>query len=199
MQPEEPGPQLPPGFSAATGWQAMVFVGVVTVILGLVVALHPTGSLNVIAVLLGVLLVISGIFDLVRVFDSSESHRVWLAIAGLALVVIGVVLIRHLNLTVALVGLVIGISWIVQGLAALVTAFSGGPGERRGWWIFFGLISLIAGIVVVAVPTTSVTVLAVLVGIWFIVTGLTQVVGGFLQRHVAGKSQASQGQPAASW
>ena len=199
MQPEEPGPQLPPGFSAASGWQALVVVGVVTVILGLVVALHPTGSLDVIAVLLGVLLVISGIFDLVRVFDSSESHRVWLGIAGLLLVVIGVVLIRHLNLTVALVGLVIGITWIVQGLAALATAFSGGPGERRGWWIFFGLISLIAGIVVVAVPTTSVTVLAVLVGIWFIVTGLTQVVGGFLQRHVAGKSQASQGQPAASW
>ena len=190
MQPEEPGPQLPPGFSAAGGWQAMVVVGVVTVILGLVVALHPTGSLNVIAVLLGVLLVISGIFDLVRVFDSSESHRVWLAIAGLALVVIGVVLIRHLNLTVALVGLVIGISWIVQGLAALVTAFSGGPGERRGWWIFFGLISLIAGIVVVAVPTTSVTVLAVLVGIWFIITGLMQIIGGFMQRHATSNSQA---------
>ena len=112
--------------------------------------------------------------------------------------VIGVVLIRHLDLTVALVGLVIGITWIVQGLAALATAFSGDPGERRGWWIFFGLISLIAGIVVVAVPTTSVTVLAVLVGIWFIVTGLTEIVGGFMQRHVTGKSQASRGQPAPS-
>ena len=199
MQPEEPGSQLPPGVSAATGWQAMVLAGVVTVILGLVVALHPTGSLNVIAVLLGVLLVISGIFDLVRVFDSSEAHRVWLGIAGLLLVVIGVVLIRHLDLTVALVGLVIGISWIVQGLAALVTAFSGERGERRGWWIFFGLIGLIAGIVVVAVPTTSVTVLAVLVGIWFIVTGLTEIVGGLMQRHAASKSQASQGQPAGTW
>ena len=190
MQPEEPGPQLPPGFSAASGWQALVVVGVVTVILGLVVALHPTGSLNVIAVLLGVLLVISGIFDLVRAFDSSESHRVWLGIAGLLLVVIGVVLIRHLNLTVALVGLVIGITWIVQGLAALVTGFSGAAGERRGWWIFFGLISLIAGIVVTAVPTTSVTVLAVLVGIWFIITGLMQIIGGFMQRHATSNSQA---------
>ena len=199
MQPEESAPQLPPGFSAATGWQAMVFVGVVTAILGLIIALHPGGSLNVIAVLLGVLLVVSGIFNLVRMLDRSEAHRVWLGIAGLLLVVIGVVLIRHLDLTVALVGLVIGISWIVQGLAALVTAFSGGPGERRGWWIFFGLIGLIAGIVVVAVPTTSVTVLAVLVGIWFIVTGLTEIVGGLMQRHAASKSQASQGQPAASW
>ncbi len=195
MHPKEPGSQLPPGFSAATGWQAMVFVGVVTVILGLIVALHPSGSLNVIAVLLGVLLVISGIFDLVRVFDRSEPHRVWLGIAGLLLAVIGVVLIRHLNLTVALVGLVIGITWIVQGLAALVTAFPAGRGERRGWWIFFGLISLIAGIVVVAVPTTSVTVLAVLVGIWFIVTGLMEIVGGFMQRHADSKSQASQSAP----
>ena len=198
MQPEEPGPQLPPGFSAATGWQAMVFVGVVTVLLGLIVALHPSGSLNVIAVLLGVLLVISGIFDLVRVFDRRETHRVWLGIAGLLLVVIGVLLIRHLDLTVALVGLVIGITWIVQGLAELVDAFSGGPGERRGWWIFFGLISLVAGIVVVAVPTTSVTVLAVLVGIWFIVTGLTEIAGGFMQRHADSKPQAGHGQPAPS-
>jgi uncharacterized membrane protein HdeD (DUF308 family) len=199
MQPEESAPQLPPGFSAATGWQAMVFVGVVTAILGLIIALHPGGSLNVIAVLLGVLLVVSGIFNLVRMLDRSEAHRVWLGIAGLLLVVIGVVLIRHLDLTVALVGLVIGISWIVQGLAALVTAFSGERGERRGWWIFFGLIGLIAGIVVVAVPTTSVTVLAVLVGIWFIVTGLTEIVGGLMQRHAASKSQASQGQPAPTW
>jgi len=132
VQPEEPGAELPSGFSAATGWQAMVFAGVVTVILGLIVALHPSGSLNVIAVLLGILLVISGIFDLVRVFDRSETHRVWLGIAGLLLVVIGVLLIRHLDLTVALVGLVIGITWIVQGLAELADAFSGGPGERRG-------------------------------------------------------------------
>ena len=198
MQPEEPGSQLPPGVSAATGWQAMVFVGVVTVILGLIVAVYPTGSLNVIAVLLGVLLVISGIFDLVRVFDRGERHRVWLGVAGLLLVVIGVVLIRHLNLTVALVGLVIGITWIVQGVAALLTGLSGSAGERRGWWIFFGLISLIAGIVVTAVPTTSVTVLAVLVGIWFIVQGLMEIIVGFVLRHELSKSQASPGQAAPS-
>ena len=132
-----------------------------------------------------------------RLLDRSEPHQVWLGIAGLLLVVIGVILIRHLNLTVALVGLVIGVTWIVHGLASLAIAFSGGTGERRGWWIFFGLISLIAGIVVVAVPTT--TVLAVLVGIWFIAEGLVEIVGGFMQRHADSKSQASHGQPAPNW
>ena len=43
--------------------------------------------------------------------------------------VIGVVLIRHLHLTVAIVGLIIGITWIVQGLAA---GISGAQGMTRG-------------------------------------------------------------------
>jgi hypothetical protein len=36
MQPEEPGSQLSPAFAASSGWQAMVFAGIATVILGLV-------------------------------------------------------------------------------------------------------------------------------------------------------------------
>ena len=84
-------------------------------------------------------MILSGIFHLIRVFDPEESHRVWLGIAGLLFIVIGVVLIRHLHLTVAIVGLVIGITWIVQGLAALIggspaaPARAGPGGSSSGW------------------------------------------------------------------
>jgi uncharacterized membrane protein HdeD (DUF308 family) len=188
MALEESGTDLP-AFAAARAWQTTIFLGVITLILGLIVSFHPSGSLNVIAVLLGVLMIISGIFHLIRVFDSAESHRVWLGIAGILLIVIGVILIRHLNLTVAIIGLIIGITWIVQGLSALVTAFSGGFGEGRGWWIFFGIVSLIAGIVVAAWPVSSVTTLAVLVGIWFIIMGLFEIIGGFMIRHAVHKAE----------
>jgi uncharacterized membrane protein HdeD (DUF308 family) len=86
----------PPGVKAGT-WQATVLLGVLTLILGLIVSFHPTGSLNVLAVLLGILMIFSGIFHLIRVFDPQEPHRVWLGIAGLLFIVIGVVLIRHLH------------------------------------------------------------------------------------------------------
>src|SRR5271169_2088988 len=180
MQTEEQ--ETPMEFIAATTWQTTLFLGVATVILGLIVSFHPSGSLNVIAVLLGILMIISGIFHLIRVFDDAEQHRVWLGIAGLLYVVIGVVLIRHLHLTVALIGLIVGITWIIQGL----TALAGGIGdsrEGRGFWIFFGIVSLIAGIVVVSSPVSSVTVLAVLLGIWFIVMGLFEVVAAFIIRR----------------
>ena len=195
MQMEQPGTDLPPALGIARAWQTTVFLGVITLILGLIVAFRPSTSLNVIAVLIGLLMIISGIFHLIRVFDSAESHRVWLGIAGLVLIVVGVVLIRHLHLTVALIGLIVGITWIVQGISALVTGIASGPFEGRGWWIFFGIVSLIAGIVVTAVPTTSITTIAVLVGIWFIVIGLFEIIGGFMIRHAIHKAETTMVNP----
>jgi len=130
------------------------------------------------------------------VFGSGESHRVWHGIAGLLLVVIGVVLIRHLHLTVALVGLIIGLSWIVEGVAVLISAFGGDSREGRGWWIFFGIITLVGGIVITAWPVESVTAIAVLVGIWFIILGLFEIVGGIMLRSAEGKARAALGQSA---
>jgi len=174
----------PPAPALLTGsWQAAMLLGALTLILGIIVTAHPTGSLNVIAVLLGILLILSGLFHLVRVFDPGEPHRIWLGIAGLLFIVIGVVLIRHLHLTRSLIGLIIGITWIVQGLAALIGGIGGGAREGRAWWIIFGVVSLIAGIVVAATPASSLTLLAVLVGIWFIIMGIFEIIGGFILRH----------------
>ncbi len=164
-------------------WQGTVLLGALTLILGLVVSFHPSSSLNVIAVLLGILMILSGIFHLIRVFDSREVHRVWLGIAGLLFVVVGVLLIRHLHLTLAIVGLFIGISWIVQGLVSLIAGISGGTREGRGWWIAFGAISLVAGIVVSSAPVSSLTTLTVLVGIWFIIMGIFEIAGSLLLRR----------------
>jgi uncharacterized membrane protein HdeD (DUF308 family) len=176
--PDQPAPGL---LLAASGWQATLTIGIITVILGIIVTARPSGSLNVIAVLLGVLVIMSGIFHLARAFSQTEQNKIWLGISGLVFIVIGVVLIRHLHLTVAAIGLFVGITWIVQGIAELMAAFSGQPGAL--WWGLFGVISLIAGIVVTASPVTSVTVIAVLLGIWFIVMGALEIGAALVIRH----------------
>jgi uncharacterized membrane protein HdeD (DUF308 family) len=174
--------RLPPGVVRGS-WLAAVVLGALTLILGLIVSLHPSNSVNVIAVLLGILMILSGIFHLIRVFDPEEAHRVWLGIAGLLFIVIGVILIRHIHLTRAIIGLIIGITWIVQGLAALIGGISGGVREGRAWWIIFGAASLIAGIAVTVTPSSSLNVLATLLGIWFMVMGVFEIIGGLLLRH----------------
>ncbi len=178
---DEAEPSSPP-WGMAGSWQAMLVLGALTLILGVIVSFHPTASLNVVAVLLGVLMILSGLFHLVRVFDADELHRVWDGIAGLLFIVIGVVLIRHLHLTRALIGLFIGITWIVQGLAALIAGVSG-TRTGRAWLIVFGAVSVIAGIVVAATPASSLDVLATLLGIWFVIMGIFEIAGGFVLRH----------------
>lgn len=181
--PLSPGTQTSSFSALAASWQATLVVGTLTLIIGLVVSFHPTGSLNVVAVLLGILMILSGIFHLIRMFDSNEMHRVWLGIAGLMFIVVGVVLIRHLDLSRAVIGLVIGITWIVQGLTALIGGVAGDVREGRAWWIPFGVVSVIAGLVVASAPASSLNVLAVLLGIWFVVMGIFEIIGALMLRH----------------
>jgi uncharacterized membrane protein HdeD (DUF308 family) len=172
-------------------WRAAFVVGLLTFVLGIIVAVLPGVSLAVIAVLLGVLVIFSGIYNVVEAFRGAEQGRVWRGIAGVVFIVAGLVLIRHLHLSLALIGLVIGLTWVVQGLAALIAGISGGPTRMgTGWAIFFGVISLIAGIVVISAPIASITTLAVLMGIWFIVMGLMEMFGAFAFRHAVRSTAA---------
>ena len=187
MQLNEAGTEA----AAVNSWQATVALGVITVTLGLIVTFYPSATVNAISVLFGLLLIASGLFHLIRVFGGNEAHRVWMGISGLLLIVIGVVMLRHLHLTVALIGLIIGITWIVQGVIALIVSLSGGAREGGGWWIFFGIFSLVGGIVIIAVPTESVKVLAVLIGIWFIFQGLFEIAGGLRIRQAVRGPQST--------
>jgi uncharacterized membrane protein HdeD (DUF308 family) len=173
-------------------WQATMILGLVTIVLGVIVTAHPNGSLRVTAVLIGIAAMVSGLFQLIRAADRTAHHRLWLGICGLFFIALGVVLIRHLHLTLALVGLLVGLSWIIQGIAGLMSAFCG-PREGAVWWAAFGSVSLIAGIVVTASPLSSVTVLAVLVGIWLLVIGLLEIVAALILQHkLAGGARADQ-------
>jgi uncharacterized membrane protein HdeD (DUF308 family) len=176
---------------ALLNWRASFVFGLVTLILGIIVAFRPTQSLNVIAVLLGIAMIVSGAYQVARAFDGRENERMWRGVSGVLFILAGLVLLRHLHLTVALIGLFIGFSWVIQGVAALMEAVaSRGRRTSTGWSVLFGVISLIAGIVVISAPITSVNALTIFMGIWLIIMGLMEMLGAFVIRHEAGKLEA---------
>ncbi len=166
-------------------WRASFTVGLITTVLGLVVAFRPTQSLSVVMVLFGLLLIISGAYQLARAFDSAERDRVWRGIAAAAFIIAGLVMIRHMHFSLAVIGLVIGVTWVLQGVALLAMAATIRPRAHAGWAAFFGVVSLTAGIVVMAAPAVSVATLTSLVGAWFVVMGLLETLGALLWRHAA--------------
>ena len=165
-------------------WRATFILGLITLILGVILAFRPAASLAVIAVLVGVVMIVCGIYHIVRALDGHEHQRVWRGIAGVLFILTGLILLRHLHLSVALIGLIIGLTWIVQGLSSIVEAFSGPRGRGgRGWPIIFGIISLIAGTILVVAPIASVATLTVFLGIWFIIMGAMEMIGSLVARR----------------
>ncbi len=166
-------------------WRATFTVGLVTTVLGLIVAFRPTQSLSVVMVLFGLLLIISGAYQLARAIGSAERERLWHGVAAAAFIIAGLVMIRHMHFSLAVIGLVIGATWVLQGVALLALALLIGPGPHAGWTAFFGVVSLIAGIVVMAAPVVSVATLTSLVGAWFVIMGLLEMLGALLPRPVS--------------
>ena len=74
------------------------------------------------------------------------------------------------------IGILVGIMWIVEGIVALSTL---GDAASKGWSIFFAILSIIAGIVVLFSPVWGTLVLWWLLGISLIVLGIINIVRAF--------------------
>ncbi|HEY6792953.1 MAG TPA: DUF308 domain-containing protein, partial [Trebonia sp.] len=183
---------------SSMGWGGSITMGLVTLIIGALLVAATTASLTVIAILLGVVMVVSGIYYLARALGGRESHeRAWRGVCGVVFILVGLALLRHLSLSIALIGLFIGFTWIIQGVLVLMESFSGTRrrharrGLATGWAMLFGVVSLIAGIVVIASPIASVRMLTIFLGIWLIILGAIEIAGGIIMRRAvrAGTSE----------
>jgi len=161
-------------------WKTVLASGVLTLILGVLVLVWPGISILVAAVLFGAFLVVSGIVQVVAALrlDVSVGSRVLLFISGALSVVLGVLAFRHFGqgYAVLLLAIWIGVGFIFQGVAEAVLAISHPELPARGWHIFLGVLTWIAGLVVLAWPFDSIVVLALVTGVWLVVIGICQIV-----------------------
>ena len=78
--------------------------------------------------------------------------------------------------SILLLAIWIGVGFIFQGVAESGLAISCRQLPDRGWHIFLGVVSIIAGMVVIAWPFDSIVVLAIVAGVWLVLIGIAQIV-----------------------
>ncbi|AQA05007.1 hypothetical protein BVC93_24295 [Mycobacterium sp. MS1601] len=171
-----PAPSLLPHL-----WKSTLISGVLAVLLGIAVVAWPGISILIAAIFFGAYLLVTGIAQVVLAFSlrAPVGSKVLLGISGLASVVLGVLCFLSLADSVLLLAIWIGIGFIFRGVATTASAISDKTLPGRGWEIFFGVVSLIAGIVMMVMPFESLATLALVVGIWLIVTGVFEIVMAF--------------------
>jgi uncharacterized membrane protein HdeD (DUF308 family) len=162
-------------------WKSTLASGVLATLLGILVLAWPGKSVLVAAIFFGAYLLVTGIAQVIFAFalHVSAGGRVLLFISGAASLILAVLAFRHLYDAVLLLAIWIGIGFVFRGVATTVSAISDPELPGRGWNIFVGVISLLAGIVVLASPLESVVTLAWVVGVWLVVLGVMEIVAAF--------------------
>ena len=112
--------------------------------------------------------------------------RNWWAflIRGLAGVVFGVLAFLWPGETLLVLAILLGAYALVDGVFALVAAFSHAGASHRGWLIFEGTLGVILGVLIWLYPLYSAALFVYLIAFWAIATGVVEIIAGIRFRNV---------------
>jgi uncharacterized membrane protein HdeD (DUF308 family) len=169
-------------------WGWIVAYGVASVLLGIVAFIYPGATLIVIAIVFAIQLLFGAVYQFVFAF-AIPLEAGWLraltAVVAVFAFVVGLYLLGHTGLTLLLLATLLGIYWIAQGVIELFVSIGHPELPSRGWMIASGVLSILAGAVVVVYPVTSLVFLTIFLGIWLVIFGAILVARGFSLRSLA--------------
>jgi uncharacterized membrane protein HdeD (DUF308 family) len=172
------------GRAEALPWGLVLVEGIVVALLGLVLLVAPGASLVFLVWLLGIYLLIAGIFRIVGIFLDASSWG-WKLAAGILCLIAGLAILSNplWSTTVASTWLVILVGFLamLQGVAGLVVALQGG-----GWGMgALSVLGILLGLFLVINPLIGVAALTLILAIFMLIGGVGAVIQAFRMRRGA--------------
>lgn len=169
-------------------WWVFLVAGLLSSVAGILLVTRPSHSLNALAVITGIFLLLDGTIELATSFVR-DADKGLAAIVGVLGIVVGIVLIRHPVHGVNAIGILIGIWLVAAGCVRFVRAIVEGLHPLLRCLI--AALEVCAGVVIVANPHIGYTTLAIVAGIWLIANGIGLIVFGAAIRTVRSELAAA--------
>ena len=176
------------GRAEALPWGLVLVEGIVVALLGLILLVAPGASLFFLVLLLGIYLLIAGIFRIIGIFLDSSSWG-WKLAAGILCLIAGVAILSVplWSTTLASTWLVIFVGFLamLQGAAGLIVALQGG-----GWGMgALSVLGILFGLFLVINPLIGVGALTLIFAIIMLIGGVGAVFQAFRMRREAAAAQ----------
>ena len=162
---------------------ALAIAGVLGIAAGVLVLVWPQKTAVVLAAVLGIYAVVVGLFYIgIGIASASASgwRRFGEILLGALYILAGLIFLSNLGAAVSalmvVVPIMIGVLWLVQGITSFTHLSSS---ESKVWQIFYGAVSLIAGLALMFAPVFYAPMLWWIVGISLLVIGAVQLVRSF--------------------
>lgn len=153
--------------------------GALSLVIGLLVLLWPDRTAQVLVGIVSIYVIIAGLVNIgIGLFWRSGWARIGYIVLGVLFIVAGIFSFANLAATTAwfgiFIGTLVGILWIIEGVVSLTTV--GHNSKARAWTIFFAIISILAGVVLLFSPLLGAVTLLLLIGISLVILGVFQIV-----------------------
>jgi uncharacterized membrane protein HdeD (DUF308 family) len=167
----------------------MLLLGITSVVFGVAVLVWPDSTVRVLGVLVGFWLLVSGAARIVSAFASGRGlgRQLLSGIVGVILVVAGLACLRDVAKGVLVFAFMISLTWMLSGIAAVVSGI-GASGAARVGLIILGLLSVVVGLVFMLWPSLSLAVFVIMTGIGALVVGIGEIVIAFQLRRIGART-----------
>ena len=150
-------------------WPLLLVLGLVNLVIGICLLVWPDVTLTVAVFLLGLQLLVFGIFRIVLAIGGRQYGNTWLLVLiGLLGVIVGLLVMREPFRSLEVVVALVGIFAVVVGIAGLIQSWTG-PVETRPHTFLDGVVPLAFGLILLAWPDITVRVFAIITGAFLVV------------------------------
>lgn len=156
-------------------------LGFVSLVAGIVLLAWPDRTFHVVAVILGILFVVSGFGQAAEAVTTHRKGSYWglLLLRGVIGFGIGFALIFWTGASITTVVWLIGLDFVITGVLGLIVSFMLSKEMGRSSMLIHSLISIAIGVVVMAWPNSIEYAAAIVIGIVLVLLGLLFLFSGY--------------------
>ncbi len=175
------------GVHRASGWS--IALGILMIIAGMIAIFAPLEAGLVVVIVVGWMAIFNGGAQLFYAFSHEARHR-WLeGLLGMIYIVAGIYLLMHPVGGLLALTLLIACLLLVYGIFALVLAFRMRPAAGWGWVLFDAIVTILLGLLIyIHWPGTSDFAIGTLIGISFIVSGVSRLMLSLAVRRLTSRA-----------
>jgi len=156
----------------------LIFLGIMTVIFGVVAIGSPLITGVAVAVFVGFLLLASGVARIVHALKSKQwGTGFWGTLIGVLGVAAGLLMIFRPLIGLVTMTMLIAIYFLIDGISEIIAAFKIKPDQGWGWVLFNGIIAVLLGLMIWRQwPVSGAWAIGILVGLDLLLTGVVTIV-----------------------
>lgn len=160
------------------------FVGILFILGGFISFSKPDRTLQLLSVIIGVVFIFDGIFELTirrRFLRSLHESSAWVIVLGALNVVLGIIFIFHPGFGTLYIAIIFAAWFIIDSAMELSVGrlFKGISGGYYWLTIVFSILGIILGVVLLFSPIVSALTVVWIVSVFLIVFGVLKVIQAF--------------------